>query len=238
MRCLGLETASLSPGVGLAVDEEIGWERAGSKPAAKAQAVFVYLAEAREAGRLDLAALDLIAVTAGPGSFTGLKVGLAAAKAFGFALNLPCVGVSSLFALARTAARHHPEALLSPIIDARRQMIYAALFKVSAGRVERLSHDAAVFPEDWAKKLGRLEAGGPVVLAGEGLVAYDEFFAERLADKVEIADKKAWPISPGEVARLGIIEAQAGRAVDPFALEANYLRRPDAVLPKRPLKTL
>jgi len=237
--CLGLEAASLSPGVGLADERGVIAEVSESRPASKAQAIFVYLGRLVESGRLDLSRLDLLAVTAGPGSFTGLKVGLAAAKGLGLALGLRIAPVSSLAALARGAAEGlTPGRLICPLLDARRGLIYTALFRLEDGRLTRLNQDAAAAPEKWALELAGLAEREPILLAGEGLAAYGRLFRERLAGRVEMAPEPAWTIRPGQVARLGLEAAGQGLSVDAAGLRANYLRPVEIRPPARPLTSL
>ncbi|MBW2618820.1 MAG: tRNA (adenosine(37)-N6)-threonylcarbamoyltransferase complex dimerization subunit type 1 TsaB, partial [Deltaproteobacteria bacterium] len=240
MLCLGLATADLSPGVALAAGGEVLAEVFETNPANKAQAVFVYLARLKKEGRLNLSALDLLAVIAGPGSFTGLKVGLAAAKGLGFALGLDIVPVSSLAALAHHLADSSKDRgsgrLIAPILDARRDLIYTALFAAKKEGLTRLEPDQATAPQDWADCLARLEGKRPVIIGGEGLHAYAEFFQERLGASAQLAPQADWPIRPGWVARLGA--TRPGEAISPQALQANYLRPVDAKRPARDLVAL
>lgn len=236
MNCLGIEAATLRPGVGLARDDQVYWEKSEPNPPDKAQAIFVYLDQAIRAGKLDFSDLELVAVTAGPGSFTGLKVGLAAAKGFGFALGLPTVGVSSLKALAWSLAPA-TEGPVAALFDARKGMLYAGLFEADGDNPPtRISPDRAVTPENLIAELEDLDR--PVTLTGQGLAAYGQTFRQGLGEKAVIAPEEAWDIRPGLVARLGIIAAGQGEAVPPAELKAAYLRPVEAVLPKKELKVL
>ena len=238
MLCLGLETASLRPGVGLADRNGIILERAGLDPKSKAQAVFVYLNDLLSQGKIDLGRLDLIAVTSGPGSFTGLKVGVAAAKGLGFALDRPCVGVSSLRALA-AGLTEPAQGPVGALFDARRGLVYAALFEPDGrGGLNRLSPDRALSPEEWAVELTSRTDPRPLTLLGRGLKAYGGLLLEHLGARARLAPEPDWDLRPGIVARLGIEAAGAGRAVEPQRLAARYLRPVDAVLPKKPLLDL
>jgi tRNA threonylcarbamoyl adenosine modification protein YeaZ len=120
-------------------------------------------------GRAGIAASGLrgIGVAVGPGSFTGVRVGMATAKGLGFALDIPVEGLSTLEALARAAATYGARAAhVCPVLDAGRGEIYAALFRVRPVGVERLEADRAWKPAD-------LAAGLPAdtVLAGDGAAA-------------------------------------------------------------------
>jgi len=224
--------------VALVQGDRVVAELAEPRPRAKAQAVFVYLHRLMEEGILDLSRLDLLAVTAGPGSFTGLKVGVAAIKGLGLGLGLPCVGVSSLAALASGAAGSGRK-LIAPLLDARKGLVYAALFRAGGGSPpQRLTEDLALSPEAWAERLAGLEEGEPVTLVGPGLAVHGGFFSRRLGSRARLAPEEKWPISPAQVARLGLEEAALGRAVPAGELTARYLRPVEAIRPAKELVSL
>lgn len=119
----------------------------------------------RQAG--PLAKIDRLAVSIGPGSFTGLRIGLASAKALGAALGLPVAGVSTLLALGYNLVGFG--GLCCAALDARRQQIYGALFSLKEGKPERLTPDAALSLEEMAGQLAaRLVPGEPIWLVGDG----------------------------------------------------------------------
>ena len=237
MICLGLEAAGQSPGLGLADNNGVLWRMAEPNPPSRAQALFVYLDRAKREGRLDPNRLNLIAVTVGPGSFTGLKVGLAAAKGLAFSLDLPVAPVSSLAAIAWAVTDKYDSGLVCPVLDARRKMIYTALFRLTPDGPERLAPDQAADPVVWADRLRR-DYSEPIIVSGEGLAAYQTLFGERLGPVGRIAPPELWAIDPGWVARLGLAKAAAGQARTARTIEANYIRPADAILPKRTLVRL
>ena len=113
---------------------------------------------------LSLADMDAIAVAAGPGSFTGLRIGIAAVKGLAWAAELPCIPVSTLEAMAWPLA--HLEETVACAMDARRQQVYHAAFRASGGALERLIPDCAVSLEEAAAGLRALP--GPVTVVGDG----------------------------------------------------------------------
>ena len=121
------------------------------------------------AAGLTLDDMGLIAVANGPGSFTGLRIGVSAAKGLAWAKELPCCGVSTLAAMARTSADHH--GLVIGAMDARRQQIYHALFRAEDGRVTRLTEDCAISLEELASQLRNDPADKLVVGDGAALCA-------------------------------------------------------------------
>lgn len=108
--------------------------------------------------------LDLLAVTTGPGSFTGLRIGISCVKGMALALDKPCAGISTLHALA--AGLPLFEGYIAPVMDARREQVYTALFRSQSGALERLSPDAALSLEELRETLAPLDA--PVLLTGDG----------------------------------------------------------------------
>ena len=113
----------------------------------------------------DVKALDVVAVAHGPGSFTGLRIGMAEAKGLCWALRIPAVGVSTLEAMAY-GGPDAEGALLCCAMDARRSQVYNALFRVESGRPVRLTEDRAIAASDLASELPLY--GGSWVLLGDG----------------------------------------------------------------------
>lgn len=112
---------------------------------------------------LALEEMDAVAVAAGPGSFTGLRIGVAAAKGLAWAVDKPCAGVSTLEAMA--AVMTHMDTTLICAMDARRQQIYNAVFRCGDGKMERLAPDRAIALEELAQELDR---GKSYTVIGDG----------------------------------------------------------------------
>ena len=121
--------------------------------------------------------IDVIAVAHGPGSFTGIRIGVAAAKGLCWGLDRPAVGVSTLEAMAFSAAGTGDDYVISPVMDARRSQLYNALFEVRDGRVQRLCPDRAVAAQDLAEELAGL--GRNILILGDGWRIGSEALAAR-----------------------------------------------------------
>jgi len=113
---------------------------------------------------MSLADMDAVAVAAGPGSFTGLRIGAAAVKGLAWGAEKPCIPVSTLEAMAWPLA--HLEGIVVCAMDARRQQIYHAVFRAGGGELRRLREDCAVSLEEAAAALEGL--GEPLVVTGDG----------------------------------------------------------------------
>ena len=153
--------------------------------------------------------VERIGVTVGPGSFTGLRVGLAFAKGLGLALDRPVVGVGALEALAASAGT---AGLVAAAIDARRGQLYLQVFADGAP----LMAPEALTVADAAARLAALRRGGPAVLLGSGAPALERVIRDAAILERTVPD-------PVAVARLAARSTAAARPL--------YLRAPDARLP-------
>lgn len=121
---------------------------------------------------LSLADADAVAVAAGPGSFTGLRIGLAAVKGLAWAADKPCIGVSTLESMAHPL--RHMDGVIVCAMDARRQQIYNAVFLANDGELTRLREDRAISLEEAAADLRDFD--GPLIIVGDGAqLAFDYF---------------------------------------------------------------
>ncbi len=111
-----------------------------------------------------LAEVDLLAVAHGPGSFTGIRIGVSTVKGLAWALDKPCVGVSTLEAMAWHGLA--AGGVICPVMDARRHQVYNALFRIQDGRPQRLTPDRPIALDELAEELRTL--GAPVFLVGDG----------------------------------------------------------------------
>ena len=109
-----------------------------------------------ETVKLGIKDVDLYAVSAGPGSFTGVRIGVSTAKGLAFAKNTPCVAVSSLEAMAENLKGL--EGIICPVINARRSQVYTALFRCENGHIERLSEDTTLLISELEEKLRDYES--------------------------------------------------------------------------------
>lgn len=176
--------------------------------------------------------LDFLAVTKGPGSFTGLRIAMAAAKGMAMAAGTPCVGVSTLEALARNLTGFAGSA--AAVMDARCGQVYAGLFALKEGRVVRypFGEDAAILIPELKERLPRMEK--PVFLVGDGAGLCYNKLLEGLPDEDPMRDwlRLAPPhlrYQRAAAAGAAALDAwERGEAVDAGELEPAYLRLPQA----------
>lgn len=165
--------------------------------------------------------IDLFAVAAGPGSFTGVRIGVATVKGLAFGKGKPCVGVSTLEALAENLVP--TGGLLCPVMNARRGQVYNALFRVENGALTRLCPDRALSVEELEAEL--LTYSEPVTLCGDG--------AEPVKNSFTKCDVALPPLTLIEqnavsVALCAARMAKEGRTCTDKELKPVYLRMPQA----------
>lgn len=220
MKLLALDTATAACSVAVWVDGTVRAHRLRPMTRGQSEALMPMVVAALAEAGLAFADLDAVAATVGPGAFTGLRIGLAAARAMALAAGLPCLGVTTLEAVAANvpeAERHGAAVLVA--LDAKRADVYAQVFSAS---LEPLSEPAAVLPAD----LAGLLAGGPVIVAGDAAARA----AEALAGAGIEARVSAAPGLP-DAARVAAIAAHRRAAGQPaLAPEPLYLRAPDVTL--------
>ena len=165
-----------------------------------------------------------IAISAGPGSYTGCRVGVMAAKALAYGAKIRLAAVSSLAAAADTARESlclEPGTMVMALQDARRDEVYYGLYECVRGMVTPLDPDQAVAPEEAAARFADLrDQGRTVVPAGRGFAAYAGLFAPGGV----VAAPCEYP-SPEAVGRLGWNRLASGMADDPLQIQPAYLRR-------------
>ena len=168
---------------------------------------------------LSVSDMDTIAVAAGPGSFTGIRIGVAAAKGLAFAVDKPTVGVSTLAAMARNVA--FADGLVICAMDARRNQIYNALFEAKSGQLTRLTPDRAIALAELAEELKHDPR--PKTVVGDGAALCSGFLTEAGVE-CRIAPPHLRMQNAMSVALEAEEIAAAGKLVSAQALEPVYLR--------------
>ena len=163
--------------------------------------------------------IDLFACTQGPGSFTGVRIGVAAAKGFAWGREIPCFGVSTLEAMALSLGAY--QGYVCPCMDARRSQVYNALFYVNQGQLERISEDRAISLTALGEELKNLKE--PIFLVGDGSNLCYNTLLESVPNLVLPPEHRMHQRACG-VALAARKQAEAGDPGDAAALTPNYLR--------------
>lgn len=172
----------------------------------------------RAAG-LKVEEMDLLAVAAGPGSFTGLRIGVSALKGLAWALDKPCCGVSTLDAMSRNLS--HVEGLVICAMDARRSQVYNALFQAKDGVLTRIAPDRALSLEELGAELSLCDA--PVCLIGDGSTLTWQTLKDTVPGLILPPEHRMHQRATG-VALVGERMLRSGAACDGATLLPNYLR--------------
>jgi len=176
---------------------------------------------------LTVGAIGAVAVSAGPGSFTGVRVGMTLGKALCEAGRPRLVLVSTLEALALRAWSGEDVDAVVPLLNARKGEVYGAAFAMRGGAPARIAEDFVCAPEDVARRVA-----GRCLVAGEGARAWREQLRAALGDRLVEARPDRFDTSAEQVAVLGHREALAGRFADPATAGPTYLRDASVSTPK------
>lgn len=221
MKLLAFETATPSGGVALLIDGVVQGEmRVNSAQAHSRQGMRLAEILLDSAG-LAWSDLDVIATSHGPGSFTGVRVGLTIVKSLSWSLKCPCISVDSLEAMAVHAAGTSDHPYIVPVMDARMKEVYTGVFRNRNGWPERVEENAAISPEELVEKVRVLD--GKCLFSGEGARKYYE---ELLTDFGDLTRGDHLLASPGATGLLAYRRFERDGGVDPGALAAVYLREP------------
>ena len=172
----------------------------------------------KQAGKA-VADVTAVAVAEGPGSFTGVRIGVAAAKGFAWGGEIPCYGVSTLEAMAETLGVY--EGHVCACMDARRNQVYNALFLVNGGKLERVSEDRAIALAELKSDLEHID--GPIFLVGDGAALTHKTLKDVVPELV-LPPEHRMHQRAGGVAIVAARKIAAGEPGDANALTPNYLR--------------
>lgn len=163
--------------------------------------------------------IDACAVADGPGSFTGVRIGVAAAKGFSWGRQIPCFGVSTLEAMARSAAC--ADGVFCCCMDARREQVYNAIFAYTDGALVRVCEDRAIPIDDLCEDLQKIEK--PIFMVGDGAELCYTTLLERLPQLRRVPEHLCQQRASG-VALAAWEQMEQGQSGDAAALVPNYLR--------------
>jgi tRNA threonylcarbamoyladenosine biosynthesis protein TsaB len=226
MRTLAIETATQQLGVALSDGDRVVSSYALLAEHPHAVELPDAVTRVLKAARTTLTQVEAIAVDIGPGSFTGLRIGIAFVKAIAFAMKKTVVGVPSLDVLA--ANLPFTSRLICPLLDAKQRNVYAALFRQDDGRLKRQT-DYLLEPVDAV--LSQIKA--PAIFLGDGCARYRDQIVERLGADAAFAAQELWLPRAETLARLGVEHLRQGQRDDPAGLIPLYLYPQDASIDPR-----
>ena len=219
MRILAFETSAKAASVALTDGNRLLAESYQNTGMTHSQTLMVMAEDMLKQCGLTPADVDAVAVAEGPGSFTGVRIGVAAAKGFAWGRQLPCYGISTLEAMAESLGIW--QGYLCPVMDARRSQVYNALFYVNRGIITRLTPDRAIALQDLKEEIKIFAE--PVFLVGDGSNLCYNTLSEEIPQLVLPPEHRMHQRAVG-VALLARKQAEAGLPGDGAALTPNYLR--------------
>lgn len=226
MLTLSIETSDYMGGVALVRDGQPVAEVGLASKETHSRRLMVIIKWLMQRLGADWSDLDVLAVSLGPGSFTGLRIGLATAKGLAFALGLPLIGVPTLDALASHVIACKGD-LVCPVLDARKSQVYTALYQIrSSGELEKISPYQAIFPEEL---VAFVPYGQRVLLLGGGLLLYMDIFVNGLGNRAVIVPNHMTHVRAASVGILAELRWQKDRRPDDYkTLKPIYVRPSEA----------
>lgn len=222
MLILGIDTATAQVSVAVGGHEGVLASTSSSRARRHAETLVPAIEFTCRQARIELSEISVVAVDLGPGMFTGLRVGVAAAKAMAHALRVPMIGVPSLDLVAFPL--RYSSKLVVAAVDARRGELFTASYRQVPGGLQRLTPHHVVSPDDLASEL--LATAEECLLVGDGAVRYREVFDG--LHKVEIIEEGLAYPSASSLVMLAHAQALREQWVKPWDLQPLYLRKPDA----------
>jgi tRNA threonylcarbamoyladenosine biosynthesis protein TsaB len=229
MKILALDSSGLVASVAVVEDDNLLGEYTVNYKKTHSQTLLPMLDEVAKMIELDLPSVDVIAVSAGPGSFTGLRIGSATAKGLGLALDKQIVSVPTVDALAYNLWGS-PD-VVCPLMDARRQQAYTGLYAFSDGQMETLLPQCAVGIDEIVARINEL--GKKVVFLGDGVPVFSDYIREHLAVPYAFAPAHNNKQRAASVAVLGGILYARGGAEAAADHKPEYLRLSQAERERR-----
>ena len=219
MRILAFETSAKAASVALLDESRLLGECYQNTGLTHSQTLLAMAEELMKSCLCPPESITAVAAAAGPGSFTGVRIGVAAAKGFAWGRELPCYGVSTLEAMALGLGVW--QGYVCPVMDARRSQVYNALFQVECGKCTRIREDRAISLKDLGEDVKNLDA--PVFLVGDGGVLCYNTLSEKVPALVCLPEHRQQQRACGVAlaARERILRGIPG---DGATLTPNYLR--------------
>ncbi len=221
---LAIETAGMVGSVALVADGMCIAENSLQSHLTHSRRLLVGIDQLMEGARLSLADIDAVVVSMGPGSFTGLRIGLSTAKGLIMATEKPLIGVSTLDSLA-CQLMFVPQ-LICPILDARKKEVFCALYRCDAqGYARRTSDYMVLSPERLAEEIHE-----PTVFVGDGIQAYGSLFKSVLGDNAMFSPTEIFFPRAASIGMLAISKFRERNFLDPVTATPTYIRASDAEL--------
>lgn len=239
MKVLGIDTATATASVALVEEGKLIVEEVHTAPKQSgrllsegrgnhAEILLPLIDVVLNRAHLSLSEISALAVSIGPGSFTGLRIGLSTVKGLAYGWEIPVIGVPTLLAVATRVVGWG--GLICPFLDARKKEVYAALFRKRAETLERLFKDLVCAPEKILQMMESLADGEPCLFIGDGTKVYEDLITMSAGDRGLLTLGEDYPSVAYAVARLGEEKLRKGELDILGSLVPLYLRPSEAEL--------
>jgi len=221
MKILSIDTSNYALGIGLLDESQVMGEYISNIKKNHSVRVMPAIQTLMNECGVNPKDLTKIVVAKGPGSYTGVRIGVTIAKTLAWTLNIPITGVSSLETLAASAGRYF-NGYISPLFDARRGQIYTGLYQFKDGQLLSVERDQLVLTTEWAPKLKAMNRD--ILFVGNDLPLHSEVLKDMLGAKAQFAEVTEHNPRPAELALLG----RDKPAEDSHSFVPNYIRLAEA----------
>lgn len=226
MKILAIETSTMLGGIAIMDESLLIAESRLNVKSTHSERLMTEIEHCLKQSGIKISDIDIFAVATGPGSFTGLRIGLSTVKGFSYATGKQIVSVPTLEALAwNFPYSRHP---VCTMLDARKKEVYASLFKWEGENFTRLINETSAKPEEFARDALRVTHDDKFIFAGEGAALYRDKIIEVMGEKAIFASPEKTVPSPANVAVLGFKKAKAGEFSEPISLIPMYIRKSEA----------
>lgn len=235
MRVLAVESSAMVAGAAIINEERLMGEFTLNHRKTHSEKLMPLIEDILNSLDLTLEDIDVLAVSKGPGSFTGLRIGISLVKGLAQAVQKPVIGIPTLDGLAYNLALS--SGIICPIMDARREQVYTSIYRwhsdkgdednsINCGRLERLDEYMAVPILELLEKLKNTKE--PVVFNGDGVPVYRQIILDRLGDQASFAPAPLAMQRAASIASLALEKAQRGELESYNDLIPFYLRKSQA----------
>lgn len=224
MKILALDTSSIVATIAVMDDDKLIGEYTINHKRTHSQKLMPMIEELLNSCEVKIQDIDVVAVAEGPGSFTGLRIGVASAKGLAHAMNIPVVGISTLDALAMNISFSH--GLICPILDARRSQVYTAVYKWDNETLHIIEKQQAIAIEGLVEKL--MQRPENIIFLGDGIDSNKDYLMEKLGDRVAFAPNSMKMPKASSIAEIALQKAKNGDIQNYYELTPNYLRKSEA----------
>lgn len=223
MKILAIDTSSVSGSIALLEDRRLVGEWTAGDAGKHSIWLLASISSCLESLKISVKEIDLFAVDTGPGSFTGLRIGISTVKGIARALDKKTVGVSTLKALSMNLP--YSGKIVCPLLDARKGEVYSALYDTGTGMPEPLLKDSVLKPQALFDIISERGLKGRVIFLGDGLKTYSGAILNDVEGAV-LAPEPYWRLKASHAGLLAF--DMAGEALDARELAPVYLRKSEA----------